>query len=343
MIQKKYKAFFTCFFFSLFSYSPFASAEVRNIYLWDNACVGDKKSPTIFVPQYLVIKGDKFLVAPVLDGGECSSAKNNYFSAKVDGILPPKTPLKRTKAFFRVEDKGWLAGWGYTWLLNFLSIIGPYIPLGRGGIAPTPYCIVEDPEKREFITDVFTASEVSFYKYGSQGEKKAKNILARFTESEKTKKVLLSFELEKEHNEKCGYATWEYMNELKKKYPDKKADYWPKMKRPVKPEKEIKILMERSLKFMEKHRHLYIFEDIQARSDKIEVRLDSKGLAFLILNSSPLRIKNIEDPGKRVGGSGAGGGFPGADGDVDCFLEPPAPSLGYPGLSRTFRCKKPSK
>ena len=269
---------FTWLFFCLFSCFSATSAEFEDVYLWKGKY--SLKDQSISIPQYLIItsyhsppsalfqKVNRFLVPPSLDGGECSANRDRYFSRKVKAILPPKTSLKVIEAFHILKDPGLIR----KLVVKLLDFKGIGV---KGG--PATYYLVRDSQKKEFILNEIIAYEPNFYFYDSLPAKRVANILSHFTKpNQEARKVLLSFELTEEHNEKCGWG-------------------WPKGQKPerMEPEKEIKVLMERSVQFMQKHSSLYTFEDIQSHSDQVEVRLDNKALAFLILNSSPLRIKDI--------------------------------------------------
>ena len=51
--------------------------------------------------------------------------------------------------------------------------------------------------------------------------------------------------------------------------------------------------IEAAFKLVKTHSKDYNFENIKIRNNQIEMDVSYKGLAFLILNSSPLHIKNI--------------------------------------------------
>lgn len=265
------------FFFILFGRFPPVSAELEDVYLWKSK--HSLKGQTISIPHYLIItnytraspllrKVNRFLYPPYLEGGECSVNRDIYFSLKVKGVLPPNTALEVIEMFYVRKDPGLIE----KLMFKILDFKGIGI---KGG--PAAYCLARDLENREFILREIIAYKPNFYLYNSLPAKRAANILSHWTEQgQKTKKVLLTFELTKEHNEKCGWG-------------------WPKGKKPkiMKPEKEIKILMEKAVQFMKKNSSFYTFEDINIRSDQVEAALGEKALAFLILNSSPLRIKDI--------------------------------------------------
>lgn len=257
-------------------FSP-VSAELEDVYLWKSK--HSLKGQNISIPHYLIItnytraspllrKVNRFLYPPYLEGRECSVNRDIYFSLKVQDVLPPNTPLDVIEVFYVRKDPGLME----KLMFKILDFKGIGI---KGG--PTTYCLARDSKNREFILREITAYKPNFYLYKSLPAKKAANILSLWTnQDQQTKKVLLTFELTKEHNKKCGWG-------------------WPKGKEPkiMKPEEEIKILMEKAVQFMKKNGPLYTFEDIHIRSDQVEVALGEKALAFLILNSSPLRIKDI--------------------------------------------------
>jgi len=268
--------YFVLFFFGWFS---FASKGPVDVYLWKGE--NSLKGQIIVIPQYLIIasyaraipsalfqKVDNFLIPPFLDGRECSANRDLYFSRKVKGVLPPSASLQTVEAFHVLRDPTFTQKLMYK-LLNFKGI-------GiKGG--PITYYLVTDSSNEKFILTETIAYEPNFYRYNSEPAKRAAHILSRFTgRDQEIKRVLLTFELTEEHNEKCGWG-------------------WPKGKEPkkVKPEEEIKIVKKRTIKFLEKHNSLYTFENIQSQTNQIELGVNKKSLAFLILNSSPLRIKNI--------------------------------------------------
>ena len=116
-----------------------------------------------------------------------------------------------------------------------------------------------------------------FIPTGLNKPKKAAHIIFDFTEADQEiQRVLLRFELSKERDEKCGYG-------------------WPKGQEPkrIEPSKEIKTLIERTLRIMEENKSAYTFKKVKSHVNQIKMDIDYKSLAFLILNSSPLRIKDI--------------------------------------------------
>lgn len=112
------------------------------------------------------------LVAPYLDGANCSLNKDQYFSRRVEGILPPKTPLEVIKVFHVLKDPGLLR----TFVLKLIDFFG--IP-GKGG--PSIYYLVRDLENQQFVMN----SVVYFVTYGSPRYKKAARIIFDFTEAGK--------------------------------------------------------------------------------------------------------------------------------------------------------------
>ena len=270
---------FICFF--LFGWPSFVLGELQDVYLWKNkhSLKGQKTS----IPQYLIITShiqptssplfqevNSFLIPPQLEGGNCSVNRDKYFSrkAKVDGVLPPNTALEVIEVFYVLQDPGLIE----KLILKILDFKGIGI---KGG--PTTYCLARDTENREFILRETITYKPNFYLYNALPAKRAANIISHFTKGDqKTKKVLLTFELTKEHDEKCGWG-------------------WPEGQEPkrMEPEEEIRVLMEKVMQFMKKNSSLYTFEGIRSHFDQVEVSLSEKALAFLILNSSPLRIKEI--------------------------------------------------
>ena len=262
-------------FFFLFGWFFSVSAGAEEVYLWKGEHSLIEK--TISIPHPLIItsytkpvssdifhKVNRILKAPYLDGGDCSLNKDQYFSRRVKGILSPKTPLIVIKAFHVLKNPGLLRKLILK-LTDFMEIPG------KGG--PAIYYLVKGLNNQDFIVD----SVIYFSTYGSSRAKKAVRIISNFTEAnKKIQRVLLKFELSKEHDEKCGYG-------------------WPKGQEPkrMKPTTEIKILMERTLRIIEENRLIYTFKNVNSHSNQIEVDVDYKALTFLILNSSPLRIKSI--------------------------------------------------
>lgn len=270
---------FVYFFLFFFGWFSFGSEKFVDVYLWKSE--NSLKGQNITIPQYLIIasyaraipsalfqKVDNFLIPPFLDGRECSVNSDLYFLRKVKGVLPPSTSLQAVEALHALRNPTFMQKLMY----KFLHFKGIGI---KGG--PITYYLVTDSTNEEFILTETIAYEPNFYRYNSQPARRAALILSHFTEKDQEiKRVLLTFELTEEHNEKCGWG-------------------WPKGKEPkkIKPEEEIKIVKERAIQFLEKHSSLYTFEHIQSQTNQIELGVNKKSLAFLILNSSPLRIKNI--------------------------------------------------
>ena len=262
-------------FFFLLGGSAVASEGTKDVYLWKgkHSLIGE----TLSIPHSLIVtsythsvssdvfqKVNRVLVAPYLDGANCSLNKDQYFSRRVEGILPPKTPLEIIKEFHVLKDSGLLR----SFVLKLIDFFG--IP-GKGG--PSIYYLVKDLKNQQFIMN----SLVYFVTYGSSRYKKATRIISDFTEAGKSiQNILLNFELSKEGDKKCGYG-------------------WPEGQEPkrMNPKEELKIIMEKALQRIKKYRPVYVFEDVRSRSNQIEVNVDDKALVFLILNSSPLRIKEI--------------------------------------------------
>ena len=274
---KRCEAFILSFVFSCLGGFFSVSAELEDVYLWKGK--HSLKDQKISIPQYLIITGyarpsplfqkaEGFLIPPYLEGEECSVYSGIYFSKKVKGVFPPNTPLEVIEAFHVLKDPGLIE----KLIIKILDFKGIGV---KGG--PVTYCLVRGPANREFILRETITYRPNFYRYNSPSAQRAANILSHFKgRDRKTKKVLLTFELTKEHNEKCGWG-------------------WPKGEEPKipKPEEEIKVLMERAMQFMKTNSSLYTFENILSHSDQVEVDLGEKALAFLVLNSSPLRIKDI--------------------------------------------------
>lgn len=270
---------FICFFFFLFGWGAFASIELEDVYLWksENSLEGQ----SISIPHYLIIASyprsvpstlfqevDRFLIPPYLSGGQCSSNRDLYFMRKVKGVLPPNTHLEVTEAFYVLKNPVFMQKLTHK-ILHFIGIGF------KGG--PLTYYLARDSKNKQFILNEIITYEPNFYNYDSLSAQRAANILSHFTEkNQETQQVSLTFELTDEHNKKCGWG-------------------WPKGEEPkkIKPKEEIKILMRKVVEFMQKHISFYVFENIQIHSDQLELTLNRNALAFLILNSSPLRIKNI--------------------------------------------------
>ena len=260
--------------FFLLGWSSSASAEVEDVYLWKRHSLIDK---TISVPHPLIITSytkpvsldvfqrvNGFLRASYLDGGRCSINKGKYFSKKVKGIIAPNTPLTVIKVFHVLKNLGLFE----KFIMKLIDFKG-----GPEKVGPELYYLVRDLNSHEFIV----ASGSCFYTYGSPGSKKAARIISDFTGKNKgIQRVLLTFELSKDFDEKCGYG-------------------YPKGQEPkrINPKEEMKMLIEQALQFIETYKSSYAFQDIIRRSNQIEMDVGDKALAFLLLNSSPLRIKDI--------------------------------------------------
>ena len=98
---------------------------------------------------------------------------------------------------------------------------------------------------------------------------------------ERRQRISLQFEDIREYDEKCGYY----------RFPEEQIQ--------INPTEEIKNSIEAAFKLVKTHSEDYNFENVKIRSNQIEMDVSYKGLAFLILNSSPLHIKNISIQGRK--------------------------------------------
>ena len=155
----------------MFGLDSSASEGTKDVYLWKgkHSLIGK----TISIPHPLIVtsyvqpvssdifqKVNRLLKVPYLDGGYCSVTKDQYFLRRVEGILPPKTPLIVIKAFHVLENPGLLR----TLILKLIDFME--VP-GKGG--PAIYYLVRTSKNQEFIIN----SNAYFYTYGSQQAKKS--------------------------------------------------------------------------------------------------------------------------------------------------------------------------
>ena len=244
----------------------------QEVPLWKN----DYVHQTFKIPHPLIMTSEwerpfsssilqtvSFAQAPFLNGRKCNqNAKKPYiFAFTVKSILSPHTPFKITKAFFLVNKK---TSTPHKLFLQVFSLTGKGL---RGG--PRIYYIAQDSRKNKFNIDSRRIHKGLFYIYDQPSAQKAKNLLQIF-QPQKTQTVLLEIETYQEYFEKCGF----YQSK------ENKIENWP--------EGTFNALVQ----FSKQHQQ-YKLDNIQKTGNQIEVSIDKKSLALLLLNSSHLSISNI--------------------------------------------------
>ena len=259
----------------LFLFSIVPAYGAKDVDLWKDSLL----NKTVQVPHPLIVISDfqhtspiitklnRLIMAPFLDGRRCGITNKAVFSDRIEKILPANTPLITTRVFKVVRNPGVIR--------NLVIKLMSLKELGVKGGPPTYYLVKYSDEEQSAVS-VIRIYDGLFYIYKGTGARKAAHVMAEFAEKgEGLKRVLLHFENIREYDKKCGYYRF------------------PEEQKKINPAKEMKESIEAALELIETHSQNYDFGNIEVRKGQIEMDVSYKGLVFLILNSSPLHIKDI--------------------------------------------------
>ena len=265
----------------LFSSSAFANKESTKkvVYLWKDSLIGQ----AIKVPHPLIALHHNgphdlpplLLKPPFLNGKECSHQSDKTLFGQVETILNPNTPLTIKKIFFTISPKKSL--YLIRWIMKLLSLMEWHHFRGGANL----YYLVED-NQRTYVIDNININPALFYRYLSASGQKAQAVLAQFQQIKQinTKGQFISITLEgyAEYIEKCQY--YQSPEELSK-------------------QKDIEITeqqksYDRTLELIQKSTPDHFFKNIEKKGNTIEMQVNKKALALLLLNSSFLSYKAIK-------------------------------------------------
>ena len=159
------------------------------------------------------------------------------------------------------------------WVLRFLSLIEWHKFRGGAGF----YYLVEDKEGETYIINDIDIAPALFYRYSSRPAYKARDIWTEFQQkSEATLKITL--EGHEAYIEKCQY--YQSPEELAQKQETEIQEQ----------QKSYDRIAELDQKSPSDH----LLKKREQNGNTVEMQVNDKGLALLLLNSSFLRIKDIK-------------------------------------------------
>ena len=275
-----FKYFFKTLILSTLLFSKFSYGSRLNAYEeiqpWRNSYL----NKTVKVPHPLIIishfekmisspsfkKIRRLALAPFLDGRNCHSGEGppsiDFF--RVHRILPENTPLHLTQAF--------MAGKKVSFMEKFVLKTLSLFEIGLKG-GPSLYFIAKDLKNEKFIIQKRRVINEMFYHYfPSFPAEKARTILKAFKDLQ-LQTVLLEMETYREFfNEKCRFYSPSEDQKRNKKWP----------------QTAFKVLSQFS-----KQQKQYVLKNMELKGKYIQLTVNKFSLAFLLLNSSSLSIKNI--------------------------------------------------
>ncbi len=234
------------------------------------------------------------------DGRKCSPNRDQRFFGRVEKTLLPRTPLTITKIFFTMSREKPLLYHTLKWTFSLLSLVEWH--KFRGGVG-LDY-LVQDTEGETYIIDDVDIDPALFYRYQGNSAKKARHILSAFHKKEGDlnptgtrqakssgqvlpvpqvlpfeKAVTLILEGHAEYIDKCGY--YQSPQDLAKK---RETEIQEGQKS-----------YQRILAVVAKAPSDHLYKNtVRTTETQVEMRVNEKALALLLLNSSFLRIKDIK-------------------------------------------------
>ena len=278
-----FKCFFKILILSVLLFSELSYGSRLNAYEEIHPWRHSYLNKTVTIPHPLIVispfekktsspsfnKIRHLALAPFLDGRNCNSEEDppsmDFF--RVHRILPENTPLQLIQAFMVGKKINFVE----KFILKTLSLF----EIGLKG-GPTLYFIAKDSTNNKFIINELRVINEMFYHYSpSLPAEKARTILKAFKNLQ-LQTVLLEMETYHEFfNEKCRfYSSLE---------DQKKNEKWP--------QKAFEVLSQFS-----KQQKQYVLKNIELKGKSIQLTVNKTSLAFLLLNSSSLSIKNISLP-----------------------------------------------
>ena len=241
---------------------------------------------TVKIPHPLVIISDfeniisspafkkinRLALAPFLDGRECHSGEKHPYiqSFRVYRILPENTPFELIQAFM-IDER-------FSLLEKFIFKTLSLFEMGvKGG--PPLYFVAKDSTDEKFTINELRVINEMFYLYSPSGDSsssagKARAILKAFkTRESHLQTISLEIETYQEFfDEKCQF--------YQSPEDQKKNKQWPQM-------------AFQALSQFVSQQTSYTFKNMELNGKYIKLEVDEASLAFLLLNSSHLSIKNI--------------------------------------------------
>ena len=293
-----------------------AKDELKVAYLWKDSLIGQ----TIEVPHLLVALHHALpaplprllLKPPFINGQKCSHTRDEKFFSRVEKILPPHTPFTIKKIFFTMSQDQPLLYLSLKWVLRFLSLMEWHKFRGGTGF----YYLVEDKEGGTYIIDDIDIAPALFYRYLSPPAQKARDIWTKFQQkSGTTLKPILNqtgfekgatYEIFSSYKENVKHA---FSNKISitleghEEYIEKCQYYQSPEELAQKQETEIKEQQKSYDKIAELAQESpsdHLLKKQEQNGNTVEMQVNDKGLALLLLNSSFLRIKDIKTSNELV-------------------------------------------
>ena len=227
---------------------------------------------TIISPSFQKI--NRLAWAPFLDGRDCHAGEKppyvDFFI--VHRILPEQTPFQLTQAFM-IDEK-------FSLLEKFIFKTLSLFEIGiKGG--PPLYFVAKDSKNQKFIINELRVINEMFYLYSPSNP---------LSSAGKARTILKAFQIQKRHLQTVLLEVETYQE-----FFDEKCQFYQspedKKKNRKWPQKAFKALSQFS-----KQQKEYVFTNIELKGKYIQLKVNKKSLAFLLLNSASLSIKNITLP-----------------------------------------------
>ena len=285
-IKNIFKQFFKILVVSIIFFSESSYGNAGNVYEETRPWKHSYLNKTVTIPHPLIIISDfeniisspafkkinRLALAPFLDGRDCHSGERRPYinSYIIDRILPENTPFKLIQAFM-IDEK-------FNLLEKFIFKTLSLFEIGvKGG--PPLYFIARDSTDEKFIINELRVVNEMFYLYSPSGDSSSS--------ARKARKILKAFKTQKSH-----FQTISLEIETYQEFFDEKCQFYqsPEDKKKIRrwPQTVFRVLSQFS-----RQKTPYIFEDMELKGKYITLKVDEVSLAFLLLNSSHLSIKNI--------------------------------------------------
>ena len=284
LLMEKYVFVFFVYFFGLLPSSlAIEGAEedkLEAVYLWRDSLIGQTiKAPLSFIAIHHTVSAsvpEYYLKTPFLSGQKCSHTADQKFFGRVAKILAPNTSWTIKKIFFTMSKKNFRAYLSMKWLLRLLSLMEWH--KFRGGA--NFYYLIQDNQGESYIIDSKDITTLLLEPYLSQPIQKAQVALTEFQQIKEptVKSISITWEGHAEYIDKCQY--YQSPEELTKAG---KTEI-----------KEQQKSSKRILELIQKAPPDHLFKNQLEKGDTLELQVNEKALALLLLNSSFLRIKDIK-------------------------------------------------
>ena len=281
------------------------------VYLWRDSLIGQTvKAPHSFIATHGPLSADLpeyYLKPPFLNGQKCSHTADQKFFGQVINILPPNTPFTIKRIFFTMSKKNLRAYLIIKWLLRLLSFMEWH--KFRGGIGF--YYLIEDQLGKSYIIDDKDLTAPLLDSHLSQPAKKAQAVLTEFQQirGPALKHISITWEGHAEYIDKCQYyqspedlakveeteikeqqKSFSRILELIQKAPP--SHLFKNKLNPKGFEKGATFEVSPSYKVHKNRKNLS--KPTYGKGNTLELQVNEKALALLLLNSSFLRIKDIK-------------------------------------------------